>query len=285
MRRFTAAALLCFGMAFPLCAQRGSSHGGSGGGHAGGFAGGSASHGGFRSSAPSRSGGFTPSSRYVGSRPGFTPRYAPGARSGAYPRTSSGSPGIYLGRPAYATNGPYRSSPYRQAYRSGRSGSDGRGNWRRRYWPGTYVWGVPWVGDYGGWLDSGFDSGFYDDGDGYDSGYNDVGPAPDQSYTPYLPYNQGQPYDPSYDPGYDSGHPGQSYSGQAGPPPQNQQTVTLVFKDHRPNQQIHNYLLNGTTLSVWDQHPREIPVDQIDIPETQRLNSSAGVDFHLPVQP
>jgi hypothetical protein len=58
--------------------------------------------------------------------------------------------------------------------------------------------------------------------------------------------------------------------------------VTLVFKDGRPNEQIHNYLLTATTLSVLDQHRHDIPVDQIDLAATAKLNRDAGVDFAVP---
>ena len=41
--------------------------------------------------------------------------------------------------------------------------------------------------------------------------------------------------------------------------------VTLVFKDGRPSEQIHNYLLTRTTLYVQDQHRRDIALDQLDL--------------------
>ena len=58
--------------------------------------------------------------------------------------------------------------------------------------------------------------------------------------------------------------------------------VTLVFKDGRPPQQIHNYLLTATTLSVLDQRRQEIPVDQIDLAATAKVNRAAGASFALP---
>jgi hypothetical protein len=56
----------------------------------------------------------------------------------------------------------------------------------------------------------------------------------------------------------------------------------VVFKDGRPNEHIHNYLLTATTLSVLDRQRRDIPVDQIDLVATVRMNHEAGVDFSLP---
>ena len=58
--------------------------------------------------------------------------------------------------------------------------------------------------------------------------------------------------------------------------------VTLIFKDGRPSEQIQNYMLTRTTLYVQEQHLREIAVDDLDLPATQRANRPAGVDFQLP---
>jgi hypothetical protein len=60
------------------------------------------------------------------------------------------------------------------------------------------------------------------------------------------------------------------------------ESVTLVFKDGRPSEQIHNYILSRTTLSVLDQHRQDIPVDALDLAATQKANREAGVDFRLP---
>jgi hypothetical protein len=63
---------------------------------------------------------------------------------------------------------------------------------------------------------------------------------------------------------------------------ESENAVTLVFKGGRPPEQIHNYVLTHTTLYVRDQHHRDIPLDQLDLAATQRLNHDAGVDFQLP---
>jgi hypothetical protein len=59
--------------------------------------------------------------------------------------------------------------------------------------------------------------------------------------------------------------------------------VTLVFKDGRPAEHIHNYLLTRTTLYVQDGRRREIPVDELDLAATVKVNHEAGVDFQLSV--
>jgi hypothetical protein len=114
-------------------------------------------------------------------------------------------------------------------------------------------------------------------------------------YAGAVPY-----YDTSVDqPGYpatgdDAQSPDQDqppednprYSELPHPPPvttlANEDAVTLIFKDGRPPEQIHNYALTRTTLYVRDQHHRDIPVDQLDLAATAKVNHDAGVDFQLP---
>ena len=61
-----------------------------------------------------------------------------------------------------------------------------------------------------------------------------------------------------------------------------QPAVTLVFKDGRANQIIHNYLINGGTLTVWDQSAHDIPIEDLNLEATRKLNRDQGVDFLLP---
>jgi hypothetical protein len=60
------------------------------------------------------------------------------------------------------------------------------------------------------------------------------------------------------------------------------ESVTLVFNDGHPTEQIHNYILTSATLYVFDQHRRAIPIGHIDLAATAKVNSDAGVDFTLP---
>jgi hypothetical protein len=60
-------------------------------------------------------------------------------------------------------------------------------------------------------------------------------------------------------------------------------SVTIVFNDGRPPQQIHNYLITPTTLYILDKQRREIPMDHLDLAATAKANRDAGVDFTLPV--
>lgn len=59
--------------------------------------------------------------------------------------------------------------------------------------------------------------------------------------------------------------------------------VTLVFKDGRAPEKIHNYALTRTTLYVTDGRRREIPVASLDWAATEQANRAAGVNFQLPV--
>ena len=124
----------------------------------------------------------------------------------------------------------------------------------------------------------------YDAGIGYDSGY------PAEAYA--------QPYPDEVQPNYgteappDQGQYGPAIPYPAPPPypavpapmaaPASEDAVTLVYKDGRPNEQVHNYALTRTTLFVLDQHRREISLTDLDVPATVKVNHDAGVDFQLP---
>jgi hypothetical protein len=159
-------------------------------------------------------------------------------------------------RPAYVPAGRYRRSPYRAPYRT-----------LVPY--GVPIWPGPWLGF------SGFD---YSDTTGYDdSAITPYSPDYGEGYAPQPAEQQQQSTDVPYQPFF-----GNSQSSNQPQSPIGEQAVTLVFRDHRPNEVIHNYLLTGTTLTVWDQNPRNIPVNQLDIAATEKTNHDAGVDFYLP---
>ncbi len=82
--------------------------------------------------------------------------------------------------------------------------------------------------------------------------------------------------------------PGTAYrapyiSPAAAQPVHQQPATTLVFRDGRPNQIVHNYVLTRTALYDLDGDTRkEIPLSEIDLPATTETNRAAGVDFTLP---
>jgi hypothetical protein len=268
MRRLTVIALLLAGIALPACAQRGGSYGGSRGGFSNHSApasrASSAFHPGFRPSAPMRS----------------SPMRSDPMRSSAVPR----HPGnIYPGAPRGYTMGSPGNRSARPMYLGGRNGGydNHRPPYRPPYRPAYGIqYGVPpgWAG-YAPWLGLGY----WDYPQADDSGYEDSQAAADQA----PPYYNG--YDPQSDPQF----AGPDYGQQAQPRPYYQpsapalpqEAVTLVFKDGRPSEQIHNYLLSRDSISIWDQHPREIPLSQLDLEATEKVNRDAGVDFNLPGAP
>lgn len=65
-------------------------------------------------------------------------------------------------------------------------------------------------------------------------------------------------------------------------PTQPSTPVTLVFKDGRPPEKIHNFLVTAGTLYVMDQQRQDIPIAELDLTETARVNRQAGVEFSVP---
>jgi hypothetical protein len=261
MKRLAMVSLVvAFGAALPACAQHGSAHGGFSGHSAPSFHSAPSSHSGFSASAPSRS---------APSRFAAAPRFSPNR----YPGNTRG---YAMSRPA----SPYARPPYSSAYSANRYGNrdhrpEYRSPYRRGYLspflPGYGAGYAPWLGlgywDYPDSSDYGYDG--YDDSQAppYYAGYDPQAdqPQPPDSTDQPRPYYQQQP-------------PAASLS----PAPPTQSAVILVFKDGRPSEQVHNYLLSRDSISVWDQHPREIPISQLDLEATEKANRDAGVDFKLP---
>ena len=163
-------------------------------------------------------------------------------------------PTNYAAHPAYSAVSPYR----------------------RSYLP-PYHSRVHFVVPFGnGWIGPGF-LGYpgtigYPDTTGYDdsatpSNYAEPYQSDESQPTPSNPYPAS----------VELSHPSSTL--------ESEDAVTLVFKDGRNPLQVHNYLLTRTTLYVRDQHPRDIPLDQLDLAATQRVNHEAGVDFQLPEVP
>ena len=278
MRSLAAIALMAAGFAIPVCAQHSGGHG-SFSGHAGG--GGFAGHAGsvgrgapvIHGSGPARPAPFRPSA----------PRNAGGIRPSApVSNFRPHPPGSPIGRRRYPGGDHDRDDGYRRAYRS----------------PYSYGLGYPYYG-YMPWL-GGYDPYFWGMGSSDNSDSSNTQAASGDSGGQYQ-NGQG-----SQDQGADNGQ----YPGGYGPPPDPyaraprspyeppaserltpspaglaaEEAVTLVFKDGRPSEQIHNYVLTRTTLFVQDQNRRNIPVEQLDVAATEKTNRDAGVDFEVPKQ-
>lgn len=162
---------------------------------------------------------------------------------------------------------------------------------RRRPFIRTYPVGVVgyFPGVFGSDLfdDSFYDQPYYDDSSAYaqplapqpdyaDSGY----PQPDPE--DYAPYPQAQYPQPQYS----QPEPGQApaIAPQMQYVPGSADTVTLIFKDGRPPEQIQNYIATKKTLTVINgSRHHDIPIADLDIPATIKANRETGVGFQLPV--
>jgi hypothetical protein len=208
-----------------------------------------------------------------GSRGSFSAHSAPAFRGGfaaSAPRSFTGARG-YTGRspltstPRFLGNAP-RNFVSRPNYYHGADRD--RRPYRSRYRYGVPYLGAPWLAP----------------------GYLDLG---DLGYPDTTTYDDSQPA-PDYPVGYDNPPPGPEQAAPAPPyraytqPPSaspvlpDEDAVTLIFKDGRPPEQIHNYAMTRTMLYVRDQHHRDIPLDQLDLEATQKVNRDTGVDFQLP---
>jgi hypothetical protein len=203
----------------------------------------SGSHGGFSGHTAQASRGT-----FSGSAPG---RAAASART-AGSRSLAVAPGFrrtgpsnFGARTPYAGAGRYR-RPYRSPYRP------------------EIVYGNPgWVSPY-----------ILDYPDSFDNDDSQAGPVDSVGGYDAPPPEQNQPEPPRVFPPASDLSPAPSANSDV--------AVTLVFKDGRPPEQIDNYLLTRTTLYVLDQRRRVIPLDELDLVATGKVNHDAGVDFHLP---
>jgi len=141
------------------------------------------------------------------------------------------------------------------------------------YGPLDYGWLDADDTDYGdnGGYDAGPDIGPYDDGSGVVAdGY---GPPPPDYDAPPIPYTADYA-----EPAPQTGVPVVVTAG----PLYNDDAITLVFKDGRAPEKIHNYALTRTTLYVTDGRSQVIPVAALDLAATEQANRAAGVNFQLP---
>jgi hypothetical protein len=148
-------------------------------------------------------------------------------------------------------------------------------------WPG---YGYPYV----------IDPGFYDWGDSDssapdNSAYDQSGAAP-YSQAPYADYGYGAPGETAQE-GFQGEMPLASAQGQqlaatgttAPSASVAEQPLTVIFKSGRAPVKIQNYIVTARVLTDLDPRQYEqIPIDQIDVAATQRVNSAAGVGFEIP---
>jgi hypothetical protein len=242
MKSMVAVMLAAAAVALPASAQRGGAVG-----HSAGFA----IHA-SGSGSPAFRGSVAPMGRvgFMGS-----PQFS--SQIGRVPSTGGRYVGI-LPRPPIPGRAPVSGYPNR--------GSGYR--YRRPYVP-AYGVGLP----YGVAVSPGYwDSSYYDDS-AYEAPADVPQPAPaDYGLEPYPPppaeQAEAAPYRPAYQ--------------RPQPEPEPENPVTLIFKDGRPSEQIHDYILTRTTLYVQDTRSHEIPVTDLDLAAMEKVNKAAGVEFQLP---
>ena len=191
-------------------------------------------------------------SRAFGSPPAYRPNLSTQQRSLYSPAPFGGTQPVN----GHTNRYPYRYRGYNPYY----------------YYRGAYL--VP------GFLGYGYGYGYPDD-----SYYGDQQNAPPEaSAQAQVPdYEYGPP--PENEQAYAEAPPPPQYPPQpaASPDLQDQPEVTLLFKDGRPPQQVQNYAVTRTTLYVLDgARRREIPLNQLDLPKTEKTNHDAGIDFEVP---
>ena len=133
------------------------------------------------------------------------------------------------------------------------------------------LYGAPGYGALG-WINP-YPLGYSDD-----TGTDDSAATPDQTNAGSYDAQPDQAWQPPgpgpYEPPAALSNPSQAQ--------ESEEAVTLIFKDGRPAEQIHNYILTRSTLFIGDGQHREIPTDQLDLGATAKANQNAGVDFRLP---
>ena len=214
----------------------------------------------------------------IGFRSGLAPR------SSTYPAVSTRSGASLPGtQPGIAHIPQFRPENSNQMYprngdRRPHSGDrDHRGRGDRQ----------PYFGGYGGYVFPNFvgypyalDSGFYSQDD--DQGEQSSTPAPrDNGREAPGDYSEAPPPPPEVS--EDTYRAPYSSSPAVAQPVHPQPATTLVFNDGKPNQVVHNYVLTGTTLYELDGDTRkDIPLSEINVPETIKINRADGVEFTLP---
>ncbi len=189
-----------------------------------------------------------------GGRGGFSGHSAPAFRGGGFTAPASVSAPHFTGAPHYTgqTSRPGAGVPYNSGTHPAYGNNRNHWSYTTRYrngipylsavWAGPGLWGYPDSIPY--------DNSYAppDDTAGYDA---PPPPAPDQPLAP-PPY----PTWPAPAPASTDIAP--------------EEAVTLVFRDGRPTEQIHNYIMTRTTLYIRDEHRQEIPLISSTLPQRKR---------------
>ena len=273
MRRLCAfATFFLLAFALPLFAQHGGGHASSGGGHGGSFGG----HSSFSGSHSSFSAPRSNSS--VGSRAGYGAHSASGARS--YAGSRGYAPAFHPPGQAYSAN--HSASVNRFDYAGRIDGA--RFRIRNRGFVGPWRYGYPgWYGYYNPYFYDPY--WLWDSSSSYDDG-QDQGDAQGYVMDQQGPDEPGAP--DSYGENYSDGRDQDAYARPAPYEPRHAELTapsaptTLIFRDQH-KEEIQNYAIVGDMLfSFSAERTQKIPLSDLDIPATTKVNEDRGVNFRVP---
>lgn len=99
-----------------------------------------------------------------------------------------------------------------------------------------------------------------------------------EAYAPQPP----EPEQPVYRENYYQ--PSAAGMARAPRPLVSEAATTIIFKDGRAPERIHDYAMTRTTLYVLGENCGDIPLDEIDVAATELANRAVGIEFHIPSQ-
>lgn len=219
----------------------------------------------------------------MSSRAGFGAHAASGARS--YAGSRAYIPAFHPPQHAFSSN--HSASVNRFDYANRIDGA--RFRIRNRSLTGPWRYGYPgWYGNYGY-----YDPYFYDPYWWWDSSssYDD---SQDQDVAQGNQMDQQGPDDQgaqgNYGDNYNGAGDQDAYARSAPYEPRHSELTapspptTLVFRDQH-QEEIQNYAIVGNTLfSFSAERTQEIPLSDLDIPATTKINGDRGVNFKVPVE-
>jgi hypothetical protein len=247
-------------LAVPVWAQRGGGHGGFSGGHGGGFSG----HAGF-------SGGGRIGAGHVGGS-----NFSSGTRAGAgFPHGPTQASRIGSSRGPFLHDG-FRGDRFRNGFGKG---FRGRG-FRNCFGRGCWGFGYPWI--YGGYYDPFW---WGDSGSSYDEDYERnraiANEMNEQSLREQEMRRQ-EEADNDRDSYARSDLAPRHASGDEHQGARIMPATVLVFRDQH-QKEIQNYAIVGQTLwNFGPQHTEKIPLSDLDLPATTKVNDDRGITFRFP---
>jgi hypothetical protein len=195
--------------------------------------------------------------------------YFPGSSPGIHVGSGFSNPSFGFGRPNFGYHHHHypRSFGYVVPY---------------GYYPYAYDYGYgnygPYASDYGddspytGYIGGTFDSSSPYAGNPYPQQY-----APQQQYAPPPPVYYSQPPANTAPEAQSQRQP----SRRSNSADQFAEPTVLVFRDgHR--QEIANYAIMGSTVFVLSGPRARIPIAELDVPATVRVNADKGIEFNVP---